>query len=94
MKLSIAFIFVLCAKYGHANPSRGRKTCVVEGNGTNKTDDAPAIRAAFKKCGQHGNILFEPKTYYVNSVLNISGLEDVDIDIQGELLVPAASIPK
>ncbi|KAF3036395.1 hypothetical protein E8E11_003947 [Didymella keratinophila] len=76
----------LLASQSSASSVQNRKTCAVKASGTNKTDDAPAIRAAFKECGRHGKIVFEPATYYVNSVLNITGLEDVDIDIQGELL--------
>ncbi|KAF9697730.1 hypothetical protein EKO04_004440 [Ascochyta lentis] len=70
----------------HANLTHSRKTCNVKASGTNQTDDAPAIRAAFQECGRHGKIVFEPTTYYINSVLNITGLEDVDIDVQGQLL--------
>jgi hypothetical protein len=77
-------IFSLLAS---ASPTNSRKTCVVESSGTNLTDDAPAIRAAFDSCGRNGMIVFSPTTYYVNSVLDIKGLEDVDIDVQGELLV-------
>ncbi|KAJ5288155.1 hypothetical protein N7478_003841 [Penicillium angulare] len=63
-----------------------RKTCVVQGGGTNATDDAPQILHAFKTCGQHGTVIFEPKDYYVNSVMNVSWLKDVDIDIHGRLV--------
>ncbi|KAF2027136.1 extracellular exo-polygalacturonase-like protein [Setomelanomma holmii] len=69
-----------------ANLTQGRKTCTIKANGSNLTDDAPAIRAAFKECGNHGKIVFTPTTYFVNTELDIRGLEDVDIDIQGELL--------
>lgn len=65
----------------------GRKTCVVPASGSNTTNDAPAILTAFKQCGRGGRVVFKPTTYYLNSVLNITWLEDVDIDIQGELLV-------
>ncbi|KAI9172674.1 LOW QUALITY PROTEIN: exo-rhamnogalacturonase B [Paramyrothecium foliicola] len=63
-----------------------RKTCVVKPSGTNTTDDAPAILRAFKKCGRKGRVVFKPTTYYVNSVLNITGLNDVEIDLYGRLL--------
>ncbi|KAF3014573.1 hypothetical protein E8E15_003239 [Penicillium rubens] len=65
---------------GHQN------SCVIKSGGTNVTDDAPAILKAFRECGQNGRIVFEPITYYVNSVMNISWLENVDIDIRGTLL--------
>ncbi|OJI99083.1 hypothetical protein ASPVEDRAFT_187031 [Aspergillus versicolor CBS 583.65] len=63
-----------------------RQTCIVPASGTNKTDDAPAIISAFKRCGRGGKVVFQPTTYYVNSAMNISWLRDVDVDIQGKLL--------
>lgn len=65
----------------------GKKTCTVEASGTNATDDAPAILDAFKTCGRRGKVIFEPTTYYVNSVMNVTWLDDVEIDLQGTLLV-------
>ena len=87
MRLEQILSFALLALQADANPTQTRTKCTIKASGTNKTDDAPAIRAAFKKCGRHGKIVFSPTTYYVNSVLNLTDLEDVDIDIQGELLV-------
>lgn len=78
---------VLLSLSAYATPTTSRKTCVVKSSGTNSTDDAPAIRAAFAECGQHGEIIFAPITYYVNTALNVRDLEDVDIDVQGQLLV-------
>ncbi|KAI0176467.1 galacturan 1,4-alpha-galacturonidase B [Hypoxylon sp. FL1284] len=63
-----------------------RKTCIVASGGVNTTDDAPAILEAFEECGRNGNVVFSPSTYYISSVMNISGLENVDIDIRGTLL--------
>lgn len=87
MRLEPLLPFALLALQGGASPTQGRKTCTIEASGNNQTDDAPAIRKAFKDCGRHGKIVFQPTTYYVNSVLNITNLEDVDIDVQGQLLV-------
>jgi hypothetical protein len=84
VKVLVLALTVLSAAAG---ATKDRKTCIVESSGTNITDDAPAIRAAFKRCGRHGKIVFSPTTYFVNTELDIRGLEDVDIDIQGELLV-------
>ncbi|KAG7044404.1 exo-rhamnogalacturonase B [Colletotrichum scovillei] len=64
----------------------GRKTCVIKASGTNTTDDAPAILEAFTQCGRRGKVVFEPTTYYVNSALNVTWLDDVEIDLQGTLL--------
>ncbi|PSR79395.1 putative exo-polygalacturonase [Coniella lustricola] len=64
-----------------------RQTCVVPASGTNATDDAPAILEAFRECGTGGTILFSPDTtYYVNSIMNVTWLEDAEVDIQGTLL--------
>ncbi|KAE8375862.1 pectin lyase fold/virulence factor [Aspergillus bertholletiae] len=63
-----------------------RETCVVPAGGSNTTDDAPAIVHAFKKCGHGGKVIFKPTTYHINSVMNITWLEDVDIDLGGTLL--------
>ncbi|KAH7069731.1 extracellular exo-polygalacturonase-like protein [Paraphoma chrysanthemicola] len=79
-------VLALSVSSATASPSNARKTCIVKNSGTNLTDDAPAIRAAFEECGHHGKIVFSPTTYYVNTELDIRGLEDVDIDVQGELL--------
>jgi hypothetical protein len=70
-----------------------RQTCIVPASGTNKTDDAPAIISAFKRCGRGGKVVFQPTTYYVNSAMNISWLRDVDVDIQGKLLVRQLPLP-
>lgn len=87
MKVFTTITLVLCAITAEANPGGQRKTCTVKAGGANTTDDAPAIRAAFRECGRHGRIIFTPTTYHVNSVLDVRGLEDVEIDVRGELLV-------
>lgn len=87
MKVSAGITIALWAASGFADSRAQRKICTVQASGINATDDAPAIRAAFQKCGRHGRVVFDAKTYYVNSVLNITGLEDVDIDVHGQLLV-------
>ncbi|GAW23068.1 hypothetical protein ANO14919_126180 [Xylariales sp. No.14919] len=65
---------------------QSRKTCTVVAGGSNETDDAPAIINAFKDCGHGGRVVFQPTTYYVNSVMNITWLDDVEIDLYGKLL--------
>ncbi|KAF2250322.1 glycoside hydrolase family 28 protein [Trematosphaeria pertusa] len=80
--ISLTLLSSLC----HAKPGNRQKICAVKASGSNATDDTPAIRSAFTECGRGGRVVFTPTTYYVNSILNISSLEDVDIDIQGKLL--------
>ncbi|KAK6086340.1 exo-rhamnogalacturonase b [Seiridium cupressi] len=62
-----------------------RSTCVVSAGGKNTTDDAPTILEAFTKCVTHGRIVFQPTTYYVNSVLNVRWLQDMVTDLYGTL---------
>lgn len=78
---------VLVASLGPVAAKDHLKSCTIKSGGSNVTDDAPAIMKAFKQCGRNGRVVFEPTTYYVNSVMNVSWLEDVDIDIHGTLLV-------
>jgi galacturan 1,4-alpha-galacturonidase len=49
-------------------------------------DDAPAILAAFDDCKADGHIVFENTTYYVRTVMNTTGLQHVDIEVNGTLL--------
>ncbi|GMF75801.1 unnamed protein product [Aspergillus oryzae] len=77
---------VFCVLAALACVSAARETCVVPAGGSNATDDAPAIVHAFKKCGRGGKVVFKPTTYHIGSVMNITWLEDVDIDLGGTLL--------
>ncbi|PLB46165.1 galacturan 1,4-alpha-galacturonidase B [Aspergillus steynii IBT 23096] len=86
MHLSRLLFFLAALICVSAIRTSPRNTCVIPASGSNTTDDAPAIVQAFKQCGRGGKIIFKPTTYHVNSVMNITWLEDVDIDIKGELL--------
>ena len=70
-----------------AEGSDSRKECIVKASGTNTTDDTPAILQAFEECKTKSRIVFVDTTYYINSVMNVTGLDDVEIDIYGTLLV-------
>ncbi|KAF4308536.1 Glycoside hydrolase family 28 [Botryosphaeria dothidea] len=64
--------------------------CVVQ-PGPNGTDSAPAIIQAFRNCGRNegdarGRVVFLNETYTVKSVMNTTGLRNVDVDLQGTLL--------
>lgn len=66
------------------------KTCTVQ-PGPNGTDSAPAIIQAFQECGHNdassrGKVVFLNETYTVKTVMNTTGLSNVDIDLQGTLL--------
>lgn len=65
------------------------KVCVVEP--CVDGDSAPAILEAFEQCGHNvapdfGKIVFLNETYNIKSVMNTTGLSNVDIDLQGTLL--------
>lgn len=66
------------------------KTCVVR-PGPNGTDSAPAIARAFADCGHNndddarGTVVFLNETYHVQTVLNTTGLRNVDVDLRGTL---------
>ncbi|KAJ7484383.1 glycoside hydrolase family 28 protein [Mycena latifolia] len=74
---------------GHV--ARHDKICTVHPSG-NFTDDSPAIVDAFNLCGQGGRIEFLNETYWIEKVMNTTGLNDVHIDLRGTLLWSAANI--
>ena len=82
----LQFVTTTLAFLEAAASAQLRKTCIVPASGSNETDDA-AIINAFKSCGSQGRVVFSPTTYYVNSVMNITWLDDVEIDLYGKLLV-------
>lgn len=52
----------------------------------NNGDAAPAIINAFQRCGKDSRVVLPKGTYYVNSVMNTTGLSNVEVDIQGTLV--------
>ncbi|OMP83115.1 Alpha-L-rhamnosidase rgxB [Diplodia seriata] len=98
LSLSIMLRNTLLAALGvpafvFSQPTEGpvnANTCVVQ-PGPNGTDSAPAIIQAFRKCGHNdaenrGKVVFLNETYTVKSVMNTTGLSNVDVDLQGTLL--------
>ncbi|KAI1076246.1 glycoside hydrolase family 28 protein [Whalleya microplaca] len=83
--------FFIQAAFGGKYPnSPSSNTCTVE-LPQNGCDAAPAIIEAFRRCGHNppesrGKVVFRNETYTVKSVLNTTGLSNVDIDLQGTLL--------
>ncbi|KAL3495803.1 pectin lyase fold/virulence factor [Aspergillus germanicus] len=67
-----------------ALPSVLAKTCTIPAN-EDGTDDAPAIIKAFKRCKKDSNIIFQNTTYNIGTAMNLKGLDNVRIDIQGNL---------
>lgn len=80
------FFAALFLHAAFAHVSRPHKTCVVTAH-ANGADDAPAILAAFERCGNDGNVVFLNETYHVNSVMNTTGLKNCEVDLYGTLVV-------
>jgi hypothetical protein len=89
---SLKFMVALCAFQLWTPSCKAKKTCNVKGAGNNATDDAPEILKAFEQCGRDAHVIFGPETFYVNSVMQVDWLENVDIDIHGTLLVGSMRI--
>lgn len=72
-------------KKAHYVSAARTKTCAVVAG---KTDDAPTILAAAKKCNGGGTVVFSKgSTYNVGTALDLTFLKHVDLDIQGTIKV-------
>lgn len=87
-----ALLALLSGATAASSLARQAKTCRVQAGGSNATDDAPAIIEAFRECGQDATVVFEPTTYHINSVMNVTWLQNVKIDLQGTLSVRCSTI--
>ncbi|KAH8663487.1 putative exo-polygalacturonase [Tricladium varicosporioides] len=83
---AVAFASASPDRNGHWDSGPKAKTCIVKAGNSTLIDDAPAILDAFDKCGRNGKIVFLNTTYHVNSVMNTTGLRNVDIDLRGTLV--------
>jgi len=68
-----------------------RKVCTVKAN-KDGSDDAPEVIRAFQDCGKNGRVEFLNETYHIESIMNTTGLDDVEIDLKGTLLVRLRSL--
>ena len=68
--------------------------CVVQGYEDEALDDAPLVLDAFARCGRGGKVIFPEGTYFIKSVMNTTGLQDVEIELRGTLLVSFLSMAK
>ncbi|PWN46610.1 pectin lyase-like protein, partial [Violaceomyces palustris] len=67
------------------NPHQARrKTCVIQSNADPTKDDTPYILGALKDCNCGGKAVFEKdKVYTVGTAMDLTFLDDIDIDVQG-----------
>lgn len=73
---------------GLATSLQGRsdvQRCVIPAN-NDGTDDSPAIVTVFSECRQDSEIIFQNTTYNIAKVMNLTGLDNVKIEIHGTLL--------
>jgi len=89
--LRLISVFFFIANTSATSIHVPRATCTITPS-LNGSDDAPAILSAFKKCGKDGTIVFQNHTYTINSIMNTTGLSNVNIEIHGTLLVPQISV--
>lgn len=80
---SIATVLLLSLGF---NEVAAGKTCVVA---KSKYDDAVTITQAFNNCKTGGTVYF-PKgnTYYLKSMVSISGVKNVNVNFAGQLVLP------
>lgn len=90
LKLAAVFLFLFTLVESDDSNRGYRKVCIVP-SCKDGSDDAPAVLRAFEECGNHGRVEFLNETYYIESIMNISGLNDVEIDLKGTLLVSPPS---
>jgi len=77
--------------------SKSGPVCVVE-PAANGSDSAPAVIDAFQRCGhnnasERGTVVFKNETYTIATVMNTTGLSNVDIDLRGTLSWDNSDIP-
>ena len=86
--LAVGISSVTCHAPGQRSPNlapKAQKTCTIKPS-LNGADDTPAILQAFSNCNKNARIVFSNETYHVNTVMNTTGLENVDIDLFGTLI--------
>jgi hypothetical protein len=68
-----------------------RKECILTPSAYG-VDDGPAIVRTFKECSRDCRIILGNGTFHIGSVMDTRGLKNVDIDLQGTLLVITSPI--
>lgn len=48
-------------------------------------DDTPSILQAFELCGTNGSVILTNHTFYINQVMNTTGLKNCDVELHGEM---------
>ncbi|KAI1266484.1 polygalacturonase [Xylariaceae sp. FL1019] len=80
--ISILVRVLLLAGLAAADPKT--TTCTIQAKGDG-SDDGPVIQAAFDECSENAYIIFEEKTYNINSTLNTTNLLNVEVQLRGYL---------
>lgn len=68
-----------------SSPARSR-TCYVQSHNDLVTDDSQNILSALRQCNNGGHVVFPAnQTYLIGTGLDLTFLQHIDIDIQGEI---------
>ncbi|KAK4502231.1 hypothetical protein PRZ48_005656 [Zasmidium cellare] len=73
--------------FDHSRPPpwTRRRTCIVPSHNDPRKDDAPAILWTFRRCRENSHIVFQNTTYHIFSIMNTTGLHNVDVELKGTL---------
>lgn len=85
--LSFLFGIVFCT---HAFVVNEGTTCTIYPESLTHmgmpVDDTSSILKAFELCGTNGTVIFTDNTFYVNQIMNTTGLLNCDVELYGELV--------
>ncbi|KAF2101749.1 glycoside hydrolase family 28 protein [Rhizodiscina lignyota] len=86
MKILAILAVLFFSIFSSSIAASGGRTCVIPAAGDG-SDDSPAIREAFRECGNGGHIVFqEDKTYSIETMLQLHNLSSVQVDILGTIM--------
>ncbi|KAH8823855.1 putative endopolygalacturonase [Flagelloscypha sp. PMI_526] len=73
---------------GGGNHPAPRKTCYIPFHPDPKVDDSPSILSTFQKCATNSEIIFARHNYSAYTPISMTGLSNVIVHIEGNLLLP------
>lgn len=87
--LNIALLASIVAGYLTHQHYPGREICTLYPESLRHqgeaVDDVPFIEEAFRRCGKNAEIVFTNNTFNIGSVMNTTGLVNVDVTLRGVL---------
>ncbi|KAI0317352.1 pectin lyase fold/virulence factor [Amylostereum chailletii] len=85
--LSLAPLLVLLSSFplSYSRVEKDGSICTVVPS-SDGGDDAPSVVSAFQQCNKDASVVFQNKTYHIESVMVTHGLQNVSVDLPGTLL--------